>query len=188
VILLSVRILGHPNEKIGEPQDLYKIIDGAAAEPTSVATASGDPTDMDVQQQPQYHQPQFDNQRGAEDETRLRPLATIPIEDLNPYQNKWTIKARVTQKSDIKAWSNKTGEGKMFSVTLIDKSGEIKATAFNTVADEFFSRLEEGKVYCISKARIKLANKIYSTSDYELTLERDTNVEEVGILCSLRSH
>jgi len=104
-----------------------------------------------------------------------------PIEHLSPYNNKWTIKARVTQKSDIKTWSNQKGEGKLFSVTLMDETGEIKGTAFNTVVDDLFPRLEEGKVYYISRARVNLAKKKFShlSNEYELTLERQTEVVEV---------
>jgi replication factor A1 len=105
-----------------------------------------------------------------------------PIEGLSPYQNNWTIKARVTYKSEIKTWSNARGEGKLFNVTFMDETGEIRATGFNATVDEFYERLEEGKVYFVSKARVNLAKKKFSNvqNDYELSLERTTDIELVS--------
>ncbi|KAH0832173.1 hypothetical protein J3R83DRAFT_13086 [Lanmaoa asiatica] len=105
-----------------------------------------------------------------------------PIEGLSPYQNNWTIKARVTQKSDVKTWSNQRGEGKLFNATLMDETGEIRATAFNAVVDELYDKLEEGKVYYISKGRVNLAKKKFSNvqNDYEMNFEKNTEIEEVG--------
>ena len=105
-----------------------------------------------------------------------------PIEALSPYGNRWTIKARVTSKSDIKTWRNKNGEGKLFSVNLLDESGEIKATGFQDQCDAFYEVFEEGNVYYISSpCRVQLAKKQFSNlnNDYELTFERDTVVEKV---------
>ena len=42
-----------------------------------------------------------------------------PIKSLNPYMNRWTIKARVASKSDIRTWSNAKGEGSLFSMDLV---------------------------------------------------------------------
>ncbi|OLL22101.1 Replication factor A protein 1 [Neolecta irregularis DAH-3] len=106
--------------------------------------------------------------------------AIYPIEGLSPYQNKWTIKARVTFKSEIKHWHNQRGEGKLFSVHLLDESGEIKATGFNDQCDSFYEVLQEGQVYFISKCRVNIAKKQFSNiqNEYELSFERDTEIEK----------
>ncbi|KAM3586834.1 Replication factor A protein 1 [Umbelopsis sp. WA50703] len=104
----------------------------------------------------------------------------FPIKSLNPYQNRWFIKARVSQKSDIKFWHKNNSEGKLFSVNLLDKSGEIKATAFNAEVDRLHPLLQENKTYYISKARVSMAKKQFSNlnNDYELVFESGTEIEE----------
>jgi replication factor A1 len=106
-----------------------------------------------------------------------------PIEAISPYQNKWTIKARVINKSDIKTWSNQRSEGKLFTVTFLDETGEIRATGFNQECDNFFEVLQEGQVYYVSKCRVNMAKKQFSNvnNDYELTFGRETEIE---LVCS----
>jgi len=104
-----------------------------------------------------------------------------PIEALSMYSHKWTIKARVTQKSDIKTWVKPSGEGKLFSVNLLDESAEIRATAFNDQVDQFYDQLQEGNVYYISTpCKVQLAKKQFTNlpNDYELTFDRDTLIEK----------
>lgn len=104
-----------------------------------------------------------------------------PIESLSPYAHKWTIRARCTHKGDMKTWHNAKGEGKLFSVNLLDDTGEIRATAFNDVAEKLFPVFEEGTVYYISApCRVTMAKKQFSNlpNDYELHFERDTEVEK----------
>lgn len=52
------------------------------------------------------------------------------------------IKARVTSKSPVRTWANARGEGKLFSIDLVDESGEIRATAFKEQCDKFYDMIE----------------------------------------------
>ncbi|KAF9566321.1 replication factor-a protein [Agrocybe pediades] len=179
VIVLSLRVVGQAPEKIGEPvligpsseQTNDSAINTPAAASTSAAPITNkQPANNVGSSAPPPQAPAKSSRHGN----------IYPIEGLSPYQNNWTIKARVTQKSDIKTWSNARGEGKLFNVTLMDDTGEIRGTGFNLVVDELYPKLEEGKVYYISKARVNLAKKKFSNinNDYELSFERNTEVEE----------
>lgn len=92
---------------------------------------------------------------------------------------RWTIKARVTSKTEIKHWSNQRGDGKLFSANLLDETGEIRATGFNDAVDKLYHVLEEGKVFFISQARVNIAKKQFSNlnNEYELTFDGKTIVE-----------
>lgn len=103
-----------------------------------------------------------------------------PIASLNPYNDNWTIKARVTGKGDMREWNNERGGGKLFNIELLDASGgEIRCTFFNDEADMYFPKIEMGKVYIIGKGRLKMANKKFSSlnNDYEISLSKDSTVE-----------
>ncbi|XP_043581968.1 replication protein A 70 kDa DNA-binding subunit [Bombus pyrosoma] len=105
-------------------------------------------------------------------------ISTIPIVALSPYQNRWVIKARVVNKSTIRTWSNSRGEGKLFSMDLVDESGEIRCTAFRDQCDKFYDMIEIGKVYYISRASLKTANKQFNNlkNDYEMSLTGDSEI------------
>lgn len=105
-----------------------------------------------------------------------RPIT--PIGSLNMYQNRWTIKARVTNKSDIRHWSNAKGEGQLFSVELLDSSMDIRATFFREAVDKFYPMLEMDKVYCFSGGKLKAANMQYNTckSSFEITFDENAEI------------
>eukprot|EP01084_Bolivina_argentea_P312425 540885_1 len=105
-----------------------------------------------------------------------------PVSSLNPYQNNWKIKVRVTKKENIRHWHNQKGDGKLFGLELLDKDGtEIRGVCFNQAADKFYSMMQENKVYLISKGTVRLAKKGFShiTNDYSITLNEDAEVVEV---------
>jgi len=52
----------------------------------------------------------------------------------------------VTQKSNIRTWSNSRGEGKLFNIVIVDESGEIRATAFNSEVEKFYNLIDVNKV------------------------------------------
>lgn len=104
-----------------------------------------------------YGQPAPDYRAGGSAIARNEaPARIVPISSLNAYQNKWTIKARVSIKGEMRRWSNARGEGKVFSFDIVDAAGgEIKATAFNEAVDKFYELIQQGQVYTISKASLK---------------------------------
>ncbi|KAI0053916.1 replication factor-a protein [Auriscalpium vulgare] len=169
VVILGLKVLEREGPKIGNPTTLNP---PQSTEAASASTAPS-PAPVVTPRPPVTAQPARTSSAG-------RGPSIFPIEALSPYQNNWRIRARVIQKSDIKTFSNQRGDGKLFNVTLLDDSAEIKATAFNAVVDELYDKLQENKVYYISKARVNLAKKKFSTiqNEYELSLERNTEVEE----------
>ena len=180
MIVLELEViesLGEP-DKIGEPLALS--FTSTKEEPTST-TISGSGFYGSRPQQPPAEDRALPSRAGPQSSSNSATHGNIfSIEGLSPYANKWTIKARVTSKSEIRTWHKASGEGKLFSVNLLDESGEIKATAFNEQCDILYDQLHEGSVYYISTCRVQLAKKQFSNlpNDYELTFERDSLVEK----------
>jgi replication factor A1 len=168
VIILGLRVLQRDSPKIGSPAPLTG--------PPQTKTDDV-PLPSTTAPVPSTSAPPTQNRQTG---NRTNPV--YPIVALTPYQNNWRIKARVVQKSDVRHYSNQRGEGRLFSVTLMDDSGEIKGTAWNAMVDDLYEKLQENRVYFISKARINLAKKKFSTvsNDYELSLDRGIEIEEVG--------
>lgn len=109
--------------------------------------------------------------------SQFKNLTTI--DQLSPYRRLWSIKARVSYKGDLRTWEKPKSSGKLFSVHFLDETGEIKANAFNTVAEKFYDMLQENQVYYITKGIIQTAKKQFSSlpNDYEINLEKDTIIE-----------
>jgi len=95
---------------------------------------------------------------------------------------RWTIKARITAKSDIRTWSNARGEGSLFSIDLLDESGQdIRATFFKEAVDRFYNMLAVDKVYTLSGGKLKAANMKFNTckSGFEITFDENSEIHLV---------
>lgn len=182
LIVLDLDVLDELGEcdKIGEPKPLeIKAEEEEKAQPTTISSNGFYGTKP---QQPQQAQLQGHYQQSHEPSSSSGHANIYPIEALSPYSHRWTIKARCTNKSTIKTWSNRNGDGKLFSINLLDDSGEIRATGFNDQCDSLYGIFEEGGVYYISSpCRVQIAKKQFTNlnNDYELTFEKDTVVEKV---------
>ncbi|XP_022161506.1 replication protein A 70 kDa DNA-binding subunit [Myzus persicae] len=172
LIDLAVMVPGDVvGSKIGDPKPIIdnsgqKVENGASVDSTPQSNTSAKPHSV------QSSVVDNDLQRDID-------VSNIhPINSLSPYQNKWTIRARVVNKAPVRTWNNQRGEGKLFSMDLLDESGEIRATAFNSECDKFFDMIEVNKVYFITRGSIKTANKKFSNlnNDYELTLSNETQI------------
>ncbi|VDD74949.1 unnamed protein product [Mesocestoides corti] len=182
IIVLDVEVVGVDDEN-SAPQTNQS----PNKAPTSAAQSSFQPT-LDLPKTPtkSLSKPFMPASPDTPGGTSGRVFA---IQSLNPYQSRWTIRARVSQKATIRTWNKNGREGKLFSFTLLDSSGEIRATAFNAEVDKFYDMIEVNKVYYISKATLKPANKQFNTTnnDYEMTLNSDTQIvpcddgEEVSV-------
>ncbi|KAI5079625.1 hypothetical protein GOP47_0005104 [Adiantum capillus-veneris] len=84
------------------------------------------------------------------------PARILPIVALTPYVGRWAIK---------------DGDG-----------GEIRATCFNSIADQFMDKIEVGKLYMVSKGKLRPAERSFNhmRHDYEITLENSSMIELLG--------
>mmetsp|Transcript_12965 Transcript_12965/g.20013 ORF Transcript_12965/g.20013 Transcript_12965/m.20013 type:complete len:634 (-) Transcript_12965:1237-3138(-) len=111
--------------------------------------------------------------------TNASSQAFTPISGLNMYSNRWVIRAKITNKSEIRTWSNAKGEGSLFSIVVLDSSGtDVKCTFFKEAVDKFYNLLEEGRVYTFSGGRLKVANMQYNTckSQFEITFDPNSEI------------
>ncbi|KAF2101606.1 replication factor A 1, rfa1 [Rhizodiscina lignyota] len=190
LIILDLDVLSEYGEceKIGQPaaletvrtEDTMKMEETPEPQPAGIASNGfyGNKPPAQAQQQQAQALPSRPNNSNN---SHSRNINISPISELSPYTHKWTIKARCTHKSDIKTWHKQSGEGKLFSVNLLDDTDEIRATGFNAECDALYDVFHEGGVYLIhSPCRVQLANKKFTQvkHDYELTFERDTQVEK----------
>jgi replication factor A1 len=113
----------------------------------------------------------------------------FPISELSTYHSKWTIRARVTSKAQIRTFRN--GDGKVFSVELLDaEGGEIRASFFNDAVTKFHDKLQKGKCYTFSGGSVRVANRQFNQCShrYELSFDKACQIEEVGEVTQIQTN
>ncbi|XP_059075313.1 replication protein A 70 kDa DNA-binding subunit A-like [Cryptomeria japonica] len=94
-----------------------------------------------------------------------------PIKSLNPFQNNWTIKCRVTNKRKMHQYNTAKCNGQVFSFDIIDEEGcEIRITSFDEIAELHYHRVEKGASYVVSKGSVKDANTVYNKLNSHLEI------------------
>lgn len=129
--------------------------------------------------QPPYQPPPNYKSHGAIMKNEA-PARIIPISALNPYQGRWAIKARVTAKGDLRRYNTAKGDWKVFSFDVLDSDGgEIRVTCFNAVLDRFYNTIDVGKIYVISKGRLKPAQRNFNhlKNEWEISLDASSTVD-----------
>lgn len=202
IILLRAQILpNNPGVRIGSPVDCSARSQQISAPPQSIAplynNTSQMPKDKPVTVSPSNSSPSNPYGRSSTTSSSM-PMTTssapivrsnttnslfTSIADLNLYQSRWTIQARIAHKSEIRTWSNAKGEGSLFSIDLVDSSGsDIRATFFKEAVDRFYNQLVEGNIYTFSGGKLKVANAKWNNckSPHEITFDQNSEIH----LCS----
>jgi len=108
----------------------------------------------------------------------------FPISEISAYVQRWTIRGRVTNKSQLRSFARSgSGGGKVFHVHILDvHGGEIRASFFGDAAEKYSELLQLGKCYTFSRGNVKVANPQFNPCNhrYEITFDKLAQVDEAA--------
>ena len=115
----------------------------------------------------------------AIEQTMFNGCKIVPIANLNPFQNKWSIKVRCSMVREIKHLTEKNLNFQVAEFT--DSSGQIKLTEFvnNVNACGKLKGILKDNIYYISNCLVKNVNKKYCSlnNKYEMSITRSSVVQ-----------
>lgn len=107
----------------------------------------------------------------------------FPIKELTTWISRWTIKARIIDKTPMNQFKRADGQPtKVANIVIMDKMGDsIRAVFWGEAAEKWCPTLEQGKIYTFRNGRVQIGNRRFSSSNhpYELVFEKDADIQEV---------
>lgn len=103
------------------------------------------------------------------------------IGSLTAYeQRNFRLVARVTKKSEKRTFNykSKEGQGQMFSIDILDKTGEARCVFFGEAATKFFDVIEERRVFLFGGGRVKEGNSKWCPFKWEITFDEQAIIQE----------
>ncbi|CAF0811887.1 unnamed protein product [Didymodactylos carnosus] len=184
--VLDLTVLSNMSQQIGDPTPLQPITNTNVEDTNDVSQATNDASSSSTTNgnmnntsltNTASNSAQF-SMRLTTSDSFSQSERIEAINMLTKYLPKWTIRARVSNKTPVRSYSNGRGEGKYFSCDLIDETGEIRAVAFGDECTRFYDMLETGDIYYITKGMLKPANRRFNTlsHDFEMTLVAQTSI------------
>lgn len=103
-----------------------------------------------------------------------------PISALSTFLYDWTIRAKVTKKSELAEYNNRKlmKNDKFMTLRLSDCHGsQISASFFGEAAEKFFKIIQEGSIYLFSNGNVSLADQRFRTSDCSYQLQFNSSAD-----------
>lgn len=127
----------------------------------------------------------------------LRNQDPCNINVLTPYFTSHVLKCKVVSKTNLITYSNAKGklkfllctssnnfsilgEGHFFKFEVCDDTGSLQIAAFNDQCDILYPSIEKGLCLLISRLKIAIANKRYTSNEYEATVQSNTIIEVIA--------
>ena len=176
-------VAGHLKQVIGSPEEYSKNFQKNYFPTDNDITIPCGKRQSDIDLQGALDEMDLSQGNGHPNQNRVKVADTgdqyMPIGALNQFSQEFRFKARVVKKPPLRQYTNQKGSGQIMGIDLIDREGTmIQATLFNEMAEKWYPKIEENKVYIFANGKVGLSNKRFTSikNDYSLTFGLETEI------------